>query len=369
MIENYSPIVRIKVLGIGGGGNNSVDRMLEEDLRLDGVEFVSLNTDKAVLMRNRAETKICIGERLTKGQGAGSNPEIGQRAAEESREDIRAILEGTDLVFITAGMGGGTGTGASPVVAAVARELGILSVAVVTKPFDFEGAHKMLNAEIGIKNLSKFVDATIVVPNQRLVEKLKPKTGMKEAFKIADEILRQGVLGLAELIVNPMLINLDFADISNVLRSSGVAHIGIGRAKGDNRLLTAVKQAVSSPLLETCINGATKIIMSVKGGDDLDFHEVSTCGTLVRDVVDPGCNIIFGADMSPELSGEVQVMIVATGLPSDDSAVLKPAAAPAVPNSAEPIQPPLPPEIKAEKPEISTVKTVPPFFRNFKNFK
>ncbi|MDR0976079.1 MAG: cell division protein FtsZ [Christensenellaceae bacterium] len=312
-----APIVKIKVLGIGGAGNNSINRMIEEvekGLDLPGVDFVAMNTDKAVLNINKAPIKLCIGEKLTRGFGAGSNPDVGQRAAEESAEEIRNLLEGSDIVFLTAGMGGGTGTGAAPVIASIARELGILTVAVVTKPFDFEGGHRILNADIGINNLSKFVDSTLVVPNQKLIEKL-PKTGMREAFRIADEVLRQGVLGVAELIVTPMMINPDFADISMVLRGAGLTHMGIGRAKGEDRLLQAIRQAVASPLLETSINGATRIIMCIKGGEDLDLHEVSNCGTLVRDVVDPGCNIIFGADIVPDMEDEVQIMIIAAGFP------------------------------------------------------
>jgi len=307
------PIVKIKVIGVGGAGNNAVNRMIEGGLQ--GVQFVSVNTDKQILQVNKAETILAIGEKLTKGFGAGSNPEIGQRAAEESRGAIEEVLKNTDLVFITAGMGGGTGTGAAPVIAQVAREMGILTIAVVTKPFDFEGAHRRLNAEIGITNLAKFVDTTIIVPNQKLIEHLREKTTFVKAFEIADEVLRTGIQGLTDLIIKPMFINLDFADIDTVMRNSGIAHMGIGRARGEQRLLTAIRQAVSSPMLETSINGASKIIMSIKGGMDLDIHEVSNSGNLIREVVDPGCNIIFGADIDTNFNEEVQIIIVATGFP------------------------------------------------------
>jgi len=307
------PIVKIKVVGVGGAGNNAVNRMIDSGLQ--GVQFVAVNTDKQILQVSKADTKLVIGEKLTKGFGAGSNPEIGQRAAEENRADIEEMLKGTDLVFITAGMGGGTGTGAAPVIAQIARDMGILAVAVVTKPFDFEGAHRRLNAEIGISNLAKFVDTTIIVPNQKLIEHLREKTSFVKAFEIADEVLRTGIQGLTDLIIKPMFINLDFADIDTVMRNSGIAHMGIGRARGEQRLLTAIRQAVSSPMLETSINGASKIIMSIKGGMDLDIHEVSNSGNLIREVVDPGCNIIFGADIDTNFNEEVQIIIIATGFP------------------------------------------------------
>jgi cell division protein FtsZ len=315
MFNNNSiiPIVKIKVIGVGGAGNNAVNRMI--DAGLQGVEFVAVNTDKQTLQVSRADTTIVIGEKLTKGFGAGANPEVGQRAAEESRPEIEAVLKDTDLIFITAGMGGGTGTGAAPIVAQIAREMGILTIAVVTKPFDFEGAHRRLNAEIGISNLAKFVDTTIIVPNQKLIEHLREKTTFIKAFEIADEVLRTGVQGLTDLIIKQMYINLDFADIDTVMRNSGIAHMGIGRARGEQRLLTAIRQAVSSPMLETSINGASKIIMSIKGGMDLDIHEVANSGNLIREVVDPGCNIIFGADIDTHFNEEVQIIIIATGFP------------------------------------------------------
>jgi cell division protein FtsZ len=357
-----SPVVKIKVFGCGGAGNNSIDRMIEEDLNLDGVEFVAINTDRQVLNKCRAANKLCIGEKLCKGQGCGGGPTVGQSAAEESIDDIRNALTGADLVFITAGMGGGTGTGAAPVVASAAKEMGILTVSVVSKPFDFEGAHRTLNAEIGIKNLEQFVDANIVVPNQKLVETY-PTMGMKETFKKADEVLQQGVLGLANLIVTTMTINLDFADIKTVLKGAGKAHIGIGSSRGEGRVLKAISEAISNPLLETNIRGATRIIMSVKGGDDLGLNEVSHCGTLVRDLVDPGCNIIYGVNLLPNIVDEVEVLIVAVGFPE---------YAKTEPESAEDMQPysePEPDEIQYDEPAQEQKIKRPSFFDKFKNFK
>lgn len=314
--DTLSPVAKIKVIGVGGAGNNAVNRMIDAGLK--GVDFVAINTDRQALHMSKAETRMAIGEKLTRGLGAGSNPEVGQRAAEESRSAIEEHLKGSDLVFITAGMGGGTGTGASPVIAQIARDLGILTVAVVTRPFNFEGAHRILNADIGINNLSKYVDTTIIVPNQKLIENTREKTSMIKAFEIADEVLRQGVQALTDLIITPMYINLDFADIDTVMRNSGIAHMGVGRASGEHRLLQAIRQAVSSPMLETNIDGATKIIMSIKGGMDLDIHEVSNSGNLIREVVDPGCNIIFGADIDTSFNDEVQIIIIATGFPKKE---------------------------------------------------
>ena len=317
-MEQYiNPICKILVIGVGGGGNNAVNRMIDEGVK--GCEFVAINTDKQVLKNSKASLTLAIGDKLTRGLGAGGNPEVGQRAAEESRDQIEQILKGADLVFITAGMGGGTGTGAAPVIASISKQLGILTVAVVTKPFEFEGAHRILNADIGIQNLARFVDTTIVVPNQKLVDNAREKTTMLDAFAIADDVLRQGIQGLTDLIVTPMYINLDFADIENVMRNSGIAHMGVGKAKGEGRLLQAIRLAVQSPLLETSINGATKIIMCIKGGYDLDIHEVSNCGNLVRQVIDPGANMIFGADIDPKLNDEVHVIIIATGFPRANS--------------------------------------------------
>ena len=304
----------IKVVGIGGAGNNAVNRMRDH---VRGVEFVAINTDGQDLDACLADIKIPIGKK-TKGLGAGGDPRVGQAAAEESIDEIKKVLEGSDLVFITAGMGGGTGTGASPIVARVAREMGILTVGVVTKPFAFEAKHRMKNAEIGIKNLGKFVDCNIVVPNQKLVEETKGGTTMLDAFKLADDALRQGVQCITDLIVKKMTINIDFADIASVMRNSGVAHMGVGVATGENRLLKAIQQAIRSRLLDTSIEDATQIIMSVMGGQDLSIHEVDNYGNLVRAVLDENCNVIFGVDLDPIYNDEVRIIIIATGFPKNE---------------------------------------------------
>jgi cell division protein FtsZ len=308
-------VAKIKVVGVGGAGNNAVNRMIGI---VQGVEFIAVNTDRQDLAESKADRKIAIGDKTTKGLGSGGNPTIGQASAEESKAEIREALKDSDLVFITAGMGGGTGTGASPIIAMISREMGILTVAVVTKPFLFEGKYRAKNAEIGISNLSKFVDCTIVVPNQKLVEKTRGGTTMLEAFGIADEVLRQGVQCITDLIVKNMTINIDFADIESVMRDSGIAHMGIGRARGEDRLLHAIQQAIQSPMLETSIKGASQIIMSVMGGEDLVIHEVDNYANLIRGVVDENCNIIFGVDISPEFNEEVQIIIIATGFPKTD---------------------------------------------------
>jgi len=306
---------KIKVVGIGGGGNNAINRMVGV---VRGVEFIAVNTDMQDLESSSADIKLQIGKKTTKGLGSGGDPRIGQMSAEESKEKIKEALQDTDLVFITAGMGGGTGTGASPIVAMAARELGILTVGVVTKPFDFEGKHRMRNAEIGISNLSKFVDCNIVIPNQKLVDITKSETTVIQAFEIADSVLIDGVRCIVDLIIKNMTINIDFADIASVMRHAGLAHMGIGRASGENRLLRAIQEAIQSKILETSIKNASQIIMSVTGGSDLTIHEVNTYGTLVKDVLDENCNIIFGANLDKKYDNEVQVIIIATGFPRDN---------------------------------------------------
>ncbi len=307
------PVVNIKVIGVGGGGCNSVNRMLEDGVNLPGVEFIAINTDKNALSASSAPYKLCIGQKTTHGFGAGTRPEVGQKAAEESADEIRAAIEGADLLFITAGMGGGTGTGAAPVVAMIAKEMGILTVAVVTKPFNFEGNHRMLNAEIGIENLAKFVDAYVVVPNQKLVEHSSIKTSFLDAFKMADEALRQAVIGLSEGIVNPILVNVDFADVKVVLGDAGLSHMGVGRAQGQNRVLEAIKQAVASPLIETSISGATRMIMCIKGDKSLPLAEVSSYVTMAHNLVHENCNIKWSVDVNDKYGDTVEVLIIASG--------------------------------------------------------
>ncbi len=305
------PVAKIKVIGIGGGGNNAVNRMISAGIT--SAEFIAINTDKQALLMNKAPVRIAIGEKLTRGLGAGADPEIGAKAAEESKDAIIDQIKDCDLVFITAGMGGGTGTGAAPVVAQIAKELGILTVAVVTKPFVFEGKTREINSINGIENLRKYVDTLVVIPNNKLLKIVPKGTPMIEAFRTADDVLRQGIQGISDLIVTPSLINLDFADVKSIMKNRGLAHMGIGYAKGDNMTLEAVKQAVSSPLLETSIEGATGVLINVKGGMDLPIDAVNEAADLVRQAVDPNCNIIFGAGIDENLQDEVEITIIATG--------------------------------------------------------
>jgi cell division protein FtsZ len=280
---------------------------------LKGVDFISINTDKQALLLSQANHKIQIGEKITKGLGAGANPEIGQKAAEESREEIEQSLKGSDMVFITAGMGGGTGTGAAPVVAEVAKNMGILTVGVVTKPFLFEGRQRMLNAEKGIQELKERVDTLVTIPNDRLLQVIEKRTSMLEAFKIADDVLRQGVQGISDLIAVPGLVNLDFADVRTIMKEKGLAHMGIGRGSGDNRATEAAKQAIHSPLLETSIEGAKGVLLNITGGSDLGLFEVNEAAELVAQAADPDANIIFGAVIDDNLDDEIRITVIATG--------------------------------------------------------
>ena len=302
---------QIKVIGVGGGGNNAVNRMIESGLK--GVEFITVNTDKQALFLSQANMKIQIGEKLTKGLGAGANPEIGQKAAEESREEISQLLKGADMVFVTAGMGGGTGTGAAPVVASIAKELGILTVGVVTKPFTFEGKRRGQHAEKGIENLKNSVDTLVTIPNDRLLQVIEKKTSIVDAFRMADDILRQGVQGISDLIAVPGLVNLDFADVKTIMLNTGLAHMGIGRASGENRAEEAAKQAIHSPLLETSIEGARGVLLNITGGPDLGLFEVNAAAELVQKSADADANIIFGAVIDEKLGDEIFITVIATG--------------------------------------------------------
>lgn len=306
----------IKVVGVGGAGNNAVNSMIEA--KINSAKFIAINTDLQDLGMSQAETRIQIGDKFTKGQGAGADPEKGQKAAEESKNAIASAIKDADLVFITAGMGGGTGTGASPVIASIAKEMGKLTVAVVTKPFAFEGKPRMANANIGIENLKKVVDTIVIIPNEKLME-FVPNLPIKDAFRHADDVLRQGIQGISDLIVTPALINLDFADVCTVMRNSGVAHMGIGRGKGEKRVLEAVKRAVFSPLLETSIEGASKIILNIMGSPDMTLNEINEATSLVREVVQPNANIIFGADIRETMKEEIMVTMIATGFNNTDS--------------------------------------------------
>ena len=309
--EELTAVAKIKVIGVGGGGCNAVTRMINYDFK--GPEFIAVNTDKQVLITSPAEVRIQIGSKLTKGLGAGADPDVGMKAAEESMQELQQALQGADMVFITAGMGGGTGTGAAPVIAQMARDMGILTVAVVTKPFGFEGRVRATNAEKGIANLKKYVDTLVIIPNDKLLKIMQKGAPMIECFRFADDVLRQGIAGISDLILNPSLINLDFADIKTVMKNKGYAHMGIGRAKGEDKTRTAVRKAVFSPLLETQIEGATGVLINVKGGLDLALDEVNEAAELVKDIVAEDCNLIFGTSIDPSMDNEVEITIIATG--------------------------------------------------------
>ncbi len=311
---NANPnVCKIKVIGVGGGGNNAINRMIDEGIK--SAEFIAVNTDLQALMMSHAEPKnrIQIGKIETQGLGAGSFPDVGEKAAEESRAEIEEALEGVNLLFITAGMGGGTGTGAAPVIARIAKEKGCITIAVVTKPFAFEGKRREENAKRGIANLAKFVDTLIVIPNDKLIDSLEKNTSMLDAFKVADNNLKQAICGISDLITVPALINLDFADVKTVIQGQGLAHMGIGRAKGENKIVEAVRQAVSSPMLETTIEGARNLILNITGDTKMSLGAVNQAANLVHGVVDYSANIILGANMVDDLQDEVIITIIATG--------------------------------------------------------
>ncbi len=343
---------KIMVMGVGGAGNNAVNRMIDMDVK--NTKFVSVNTDKQDLDSSKVppQNRIIIGKQLTRGLGAGANPEIGARAAEESKEEIKRILEGVDLLFITAGMGGGTGTGATPVIAKIAKEMGCLTVAVVTKPFEFEGWKRVQNTTKGIANLKKYVDTIVIVPNEKLLETLEQNVTVEKAFSIADETLRQGILGIANLISNTSTINLDFADIKAILQNQGVAHMGVGRATGENRIMEATKKAIDSPLLETSIEGATSVILNVSGGKDMTLSQMSSIAKIINETIgDPTANIIFGTNVNPEFNGEIEVTVIATGFnkrPQTGERIYKP--------TPQEIQPPI--QEVTPKEEVAEPKTV-----------
>ena len=301
----------IKVVGIGGGGNNALNRMIDEGL--DGVEFVAINTDAQALMASNAGVTIRIGDKITRGLGAGADPAIGKEAAEESAEEIGEIIDGADMVFITAGMGGGTGTGAAPVVAEISKNVGALTVGVVTKPFTVEGTQRMEKAREGIEELKNKVDTLITIPNDRLLEVAEKQTSLIEAFKIADDVLRQGVQGISDLITITGIINLDFADVKTIMTDAGSALMGIGHAQGDNRASEAAKHAIASPLLEASIDGARGVLINITGGSDLGIHEANEAARVVQEVSDPDANIILGAVIDEEYENEVKVTVIATG--------------------------------------------------------
>ena len=320
-VEEQLGMACIKVIGAGGGGNNAVDRMIESGLQ--GVEFIAVNTDKQALNHSKASKKIVIGEKLTRGLGAGAKPEIGKKAVEESKEEIMNVLTGADMVFVTCGMGGGTGTGSAPVIAQMAKEAGILTVGVVTKPFAFEGKKRMKNAEEGIQELKANVDTLITIPNDRLLQLVQKNTSMVDAFSMADDVLKQGIQSISDLIAMPGLINLDFADITSVMKDQGLAHMGIGEASGENRAIEASRQAIQSPLLETSIKGAKGVILNITGGASLGLLEINEASTLVQQSCDEEVNLIFGATIKEELQDEVKITVIATGFEEGDGTELK----------------------------------------------
>lgn len=306
----------IKVIGVGGAGNNAVNRML--DLGIKSVDFVAVNTDRQALQKSKASTKIQIGEKITRGLGAGANPDIGAQSAEESKTELSEVLRGADMVFVTCGMGGGTGTGAAPIVAGLAKEMGILTIGVVTKPFTFEGKKRLAQAERGIESLKSKVDTLIVIPNDKLLQIIDRKTSMAEAFLMADDVLRQGVQGISDLITVTGTVNLDFADVKTIMLNTGMAHMGTGHASGENKAEDAAKEAIQSPLLETSIEGARGVIINITGGEDLGLQEVNTAAELIQRSVDPEANIIFGTVIDPNMNDEIKITVIATGFDQPD---------------------------------------------------
>ncbi len=344
-------LAQLKVVGVGGAGNNAVNRMIQYGIR--GVEFISVNTDKQALYLSHANQKIQIGEKVTKGLGAGADPEVGRKAAEESKEAISEALKGADLVFITAGMGGGTGTGAAPVVAECAKELGILTVGVVTKPFSFEGRVRMNNAVNGITNLKANVDTLISIPNDRLLDSVG-KVSLTEAFRIADDVLRQGVQGISDLIAVPAMVNLDFADVRTIMRERGMAHMGIGMAPGDKRAAEAARQAVVSPLLETTINGAKGVLLNITGGADLGIQELSEAASIIQEYADPEANIIMGAGIDEDMGDGVRITVIATGFDAPGARSQQSQHPTAAVNAVQNSQPPRRPTIRDVKDQESS---------------
>jgi cell division protein FtsZ len=315
-----SPIANIKVVGVGGAGNNAVNRMIESGI--EGIEFIAVNTDAQALFTSKAQTRINIGRATTRGLGAGANPEIGKKAAEESSEELKQVLSGADMVFITCGLGGGTGTGAAPVIAEIAKSLGALVVGVVTKPFAFEGQQRSNKAFDGFENLKSKVDTLITIPNDKILSIIDKKTPLLEAFNVADEILKQGVQGVSELITHPGLINVDFADVRSVMESAGSALMGIGYGSGENRAIEAARAAIESPLLELSINGAKGLLLSITGGSDLSMFEVDEASRLIKELCDPNANIIFGTSIDERYTGEIKITVIATGFSEETNVQL-----------------------------------------------
>jgi len=326
MEPTVETFARIKVIGVGGAGTNAVNRMLEEAIQ--GVEFIAVNTDAQSLLMSIAPRKVRIGDKLTKGLGAGGDPELGQRAAEESQEELAEIVDGADMVFITAGMGGGTGTGASPIIARLAREAGALTVGIVTKPFSFEGRRRQQVAKMGIEKLEEAVDTLIVIPNDRILQVVDKKVSLQAAFRLADEVLRQGIQGISELITVPGLINLDFADVRAIMNEGGAALMAIGEAEGENRAVEAAQKAITNPLLEISIEGARGVLFNVTGGPDLGLYEVKEAAEIISKVVHPEANIIFGAVINEQMADRLRITVIATGFGMDEEEVREEAQLP-----------------------------------------
>ncbi|MDT8899331.1 cell division protein FtsZ [Thermanaerothrix sp. 4228-RoL] len=355
-INNPLPetFARIKVVGVGGGGCNAVDRMIEEGLT--GIEFIAVNTDAQDLLLSKAPTRVRIGDKLTRGLGAGGNPEVGRKAAEESAEELYNVLKGSDMVFVTAGLGGGTGTGAAPVVAQIAKEVGALTIGVVTRPFAFEGSKRAQAAEAGIAKLKEHADTLIVIPNDRLLQIVDKKIGIVDAFRIADDVLRQGIQGISELITVPGLINLDFADVKAIMSEGGAALMAVGHASGEDRARVAAEQAISSQLLDITIDGARGILFNITGGPNLTLFEVNQAAAIIKETAHPDCNLIFGAVIDPNMGDEIRITVIATGF--DRPAMRAPVVEPR-PNRTEEGQAPARPTPARPEPRPST-PTQPP---------
>ncbi|MBO0994285.1 cell division protein FtsZ [Bacillus sp. SD088] len=369
---NLDSLATIKVVGVGGGGNNAVNRMIEHDVQ--GVEFIAVNTDAQALNLSKAETKMQIGAKLTRGLGAGANPEVGKKAAEESKEQIEEAIKGADMVFVTAGMGGGTGTGAAPVIAKIAKDMGALTVGVVTRPFTFEGRKRSNQASGGIGTMKEAVDTLIVIPNDRLLEIVDKSTPMLEAFREADNVLRQGVQGISDLIAVPGLINLDFADVKTIMTNKGSALMGIGVASGENRATEAAKKAISSPLLETSIDGAQGVLMNISGGSNLSLYEVQEAADIVASASDQEVNMIFGSVINEELKDEIVVTVIATGfdeVSAQQPKKTRPSFGQSKPNASHQEKPPAQEVKKEEQREpvqsgqsVEDTLDIPTFLRN-----
>ena len=365
--DTYESGVNIKVIGVGGGGNNAVNRMISSNIK--GVEFITINTDRQALRRSDASQQLVIGEKLTSGFGAGANPQIGARAAEESIEEIKALLDGTDMVFITAGMGGGTGTGAAPVVARVAHEMDILTIGIVTKPFGFEGKRRMDQALAGIAELSQYVDSLVVIPNDRLKQVTDTRITLQNAFEVADGVLARGTQSISDLISVSGFINLDFADVSSVMKNAGHAHMGVGSATGKDKAEMAARAAISSPLLESSISGARGILISITVSPDVGLEDVDVASNLIANEASPDANVIWGVNFDNELEDEMRITIIATGFDNDQSNIRKPAApaftpAPVEAPAAKPAAPKTEP-IKREKPKASADEELDRLMKEF----